>query len=158
MKSFARLFSSWIYVRLSFEVGRCRCVARSFRGSNRFLSLVIFGNVPVFLIGELRSNSIGFATRYPDEGVSPNRVANCRLDCSHDQRNNKLHEQSEVHLVIPATIEASEARLIQPDGTAQAKRSVAWVCFIVTLWMDWTSEPLGMVRGGWGCVGVGVVL
>jgi hypothetical protein len=52
----------------------------------------------------------------------------------------------------------SEASLIHPDGMAQAKRSVAWVYSIVSFWLDWTTEPLGMVRGGWGSVGVGVVL
>lgn len=126
MKSFPRSFSSFFLIWFAFEVGRCCCVARFFRGSNRFLLPVILGNVPVFLIGELRSNSIGFATRYPDEGVSPNRVANSRLDCSHDQRNNKLHEQSEVHLVIPATIEAkrSEPHSSSWNGPSEAKRSL----------------------------------
>ena len=119
----------------------------------RFWEMCLFS-----LLASCVATPLGLPLATQMRALARHRVANGRLDCSHDQRNNKLHEQSEVHLVIPATIEASEARLIQPDGTAQAKRSVAWVCFIVTLWMDWTSEPLGMVRGGWGCVGVGVVL
>jgi hypothetical protein len=95
VKSFPRLFL-WVFLAGSSSRSGGVHTLLEVCGSLIASYCLLFLGMSLFsFFASCEATPNGFATRYPDEGVSPNRVANCRLDCSHDLIV-RPHERSEV--------------------------------------------------------------